>query len=198
MSCAKPPAGRRCRDVFGLLDEQPPIALELELVLALGKSPGDPPASHPDPLARLGLGGGGQGADLTVGQGQRAHISLVCQTGALECLEGVSSGKGGQCLGDGCFEGNRVERADLDWVIALVGSRHRFQSFRLSGRTGDGSGQLRARERATSRTVSLEARDAGPATCPTGQLRPSGAPAGNVNRNSAPPDAAWPTATFPS
>src|SRR5450759_2347363 len=45
-----------CGDVNGLLDEQPRITLELELVLTFGQRPGDPPAGHPDPLACLGLG----------------------------------------------------------------------------------------------------------------------------------------------
>ena len=63
----------RQRDVDGLLDQDPLVALLLEL------GPAGRPAPRltarraaADPLAGLGLRGRRQGADLAVGQGQRA------------------------------------------------------------------------------------------------------------------------------
>ena len=80
------------------------------------------PRAWPTALAGLGLGARRQRADLAVGQGQRAPVALVGDAGGLQLVEVGGGGGGGQRLGDGVLDGLRVERRDLDGVVAGVGS----------------------------------------------------------------------------
>ena len=68
-------------DVDRLLDQHPGVALGLELGLARGEGLGDPAAGLADPLARLGLGGRRQRADLAVGEGERAAVARRARAG---------------------------------------------------------------------------------------------------------------------
>ena len=112
------------RDVDGLLGEDALVALGLELGLAGGERLRDPAAGLADALAGLGLGARRQRADLAVGQGEGALVALVGAAGGLELVERGRGGGGGERLGDGVVDGLRVERRDLDGVVAGVGSRH--------------------------------------------------------------------------
>ena len=68
---------RRDRDVDPLLDEDPLVALGLELGLARGERRADPPPRLADTLAGLGLGARRQRPDLAVGEREGALLALV-------------------------------------------------------------------------------------------------------------------------
>ena len=123
------PSGRRgTRTVrsTGLLDEDALVALGLELLLAGLERLCHLAARLADPLAGLGLGAGRQGADLAVGQRQRALLPLVGQSRGLELVEGARRGDRGLGVSHRPLDGGRVERGNLDGVVLLVGSRHAY------------------------------------------------------------------------
>ena len=122
MAAAERAAARGQRDVDGLLGEDPLVALGLELGLAGGERLGDPAAGLADALAGLGLRARGQRPDLAVGEGERALVALVRATHGLELLEGGGRGGGRERGRDRVLDGLRVERRDLDGVVAGVGS----------------------------------------------------------------------------
>ena len=122
------PAGAavvRQRDVDGLLDQHPVVALGLELGLPVPRAPGPTRAARlADALAGLGLGLRGQRADLAVGQGERAAVTGVREA---DCLERVEVGGGcdrGQGRGGRACHRLRRQVGDLDRVVGLVGCGH--------------------------------------------------------------------------
>ena len=121
-----PGAERRLRaqdgEVLGLLDEDPLVALRLELALPLAEGRADAPTRLPDALARLRLGARGQRPDLAVGERQRGLVPLVGGAQALELLERRGARDGGEGGLDGLLDHLRVERGDLDRVVVRVGS----------------------------------------------------------------------------
>ncbi len=83
------------------------------------------PARLADALAGLGLGARRQGADLAVGEGERALLALVRDAHGLEVVEGRRRGDRGERVLHRCVDVRRVERGDLDRVVVRVGSGHR-------------------------------------------------------------------------
>ena len=74
-------------DVDGLLDQDPLVALLLELGLAGLERLVTAPPGLADPLAGVGLGGRRQGADLAVGQRERRAVAGVLEPDLLEGVE---------------------------------------------------------------------------------------------------------------
>ena len=110
------------RQVDGLLDEDAPVAVGLELGLAGGQGLGHLSAGLAHALAGLGLRARRQGADLAVGQRERALLPLVGQPGGLELVERAGRGDRLLGVGDGPLDLGRVEGSHLDGVVLLVGS----------------------------------------------------------------------------
>lgn len=134
-----PGAGRypvvRQRDVDRLLDQDPAVALGLQLGLAGGEGLAHGAAGLADALARLGLGLGRQRADLAVGEGERRGPGGVRGLRVSERVEIRRGGEGGERLVPHALDLFRFQRLDLDWVVRLVGCRHLFPYFRLAGET---------------------------------------------------------------
>ena len=181
------------RDVDGLLDQDPLVALLLELGLPGGQRLGHLAAGAPDPLAGVGLRGRGQGADLPVGERQWRPVAGVLEADGLELVEVVGGLDRGQGVVAGLLDLVGVQRGHLHGVVGLVRCGHRMVSGArdrrpslgvVAGRTTDGragvDGPAPARRPGTSR-----------------QSAKSGVAAGSTNRNLAPPDGACPTSMWP-
>ena len=108
------------RDVDGLLDEDPLVALLLELGLPGGQRLGDGAAGQADALAGLGLGGRRQGADLPVGQRQRRPVAGVLEAGGLERVEVGGLRDRGQRVVAGVLDLVGVQGGHLHGVVGLV------------------------------------------------------------------------------
>ena len=108
-----PGAGRaavhRPGDVDGLLDEDPPVALLLELGLAARVRAAERGLRRAHPLAGLRLGARGQGPDLALGQRDGAAVDVGDPRG-LELVQGGRRREGGRRLAHRGVERRRVEQ----------------------------------------------------------------------------------------
>ena len=129
------------RDVDGLLDEHPGVALGLELGLPGGQRLGDGAAGGAHPLAGLRLGGRRQRPDLAVGQGQGGPVAGVLEAGGLERVEVGRRGDGGQGGVAGLLDLVGVQGGHLHGVVGLVRCGHdRAPSGRGRPSLGSGGG----------------------------------------------------------
>jgi hypothetical protein len=119
---ARQALGERDRDVHGLLAQDARVALGLELGLAGRECLLHAAAGGADALAGVLAGGRRQGADLAVGERERAAVARVVEAGALELVEVRGGGDGVQRLGDVLLELVLAQRRHLDGIELGVGT----------------------------------------------------------------------------
>ena len=162
----------RQRDVDRLLDQDPLVALGLELGLPGGQRLGDRTAGGADPLARLGLGGRRQRADLPVGQRQRRPVAGVLEP---DRLERVEVGGGGD-RGERGVAGGSTSSAFKG--VTCTGSKDLFGAD--MGETAPGGGGVADRSlRRPPAGQQPSIRPAPSVLCPSRPERPDAADAGD-------------------
>ncbi|OLT30096.1 hypothetical protein BJF83_08975 [Nocardiopsis sp. CNR-923] len=111
-------------DVDPLLDEDALVALDLQDGLAGLEGLAHVAAGPAHALARVGLGGRGQRADLPVGQRQRGAVRGVREPDLLEFVEVSGCLDGGQSLLTHTGDLVGVQGGHLDGVEGIVRCRH--------------------------------------------------------------------------
>jgi hypothetical protein len=114
------------RDIDGLFDQYPPVAVGLKIGLPLGKRLLDGGTDRAYALAGVRPGRWRQRADLSIGERQRGPVAEVRDPGRLELSKVTGSGDGRQCISLHALQFLGRQHGHLHGVIGVIRCGHRF------------------------------------------------------------------------